>query len=366
MKSQSVSDYKGTKIFYKHVQSNGDNMLYHFTVVICNSKNEYLLGDISLPDDNRRLTFIGFDIEGIDLYEIEDINALIVSTVHDTVGIEICDLALIERFYSPKPRITHAIFTASISTGTPTRIFYNKLYWEKLSDIDPELLDIYGLQVITKLGECSYCQFINKKKEQLDVFFKNFFDLQEQNLSILEALADGETINTATYSLALKQELIHLRASFIENDKLKKNITIQNYLKLYGRDDLAVEVDEFLDINVRDGLSLRKMIKETVDKYIAHYDNPTADSKEIYSYCLFLFAYDSPLSIKKVIPYIQGFVMYLCTEMWYDAGELGVKMSERTDEARQILRQQREGIKNLLKQAIEIRSAQYNSNTTTD
>lgn len=58
--------------------------------------------------------------------------------------------------------------------------------------------------------------------------------------------------------------------------------------------------------------------------------------------------------------------MYLCTEMWYDAGELGVKMSERTDEARQILRQQREGIKNLLKQAIEIRSAQYNSNTTTD
>ena len=76
--------------------------------------------------------------------------------------------------------------------------------------------------------------------------------------------------------------------------------------------------------------------------------------------------YDSPLSIKKFIPFVQEFMMYLCTEMWYDAGELGVKKSERTDEARQILRQQREGIKNLLKQAIEIRSAQYNSNTTTD
>ena len=184
--------------------------------------------------------------------------------------------------------------------------------------------------------------------------------MQEQNLSILDVIGE-ETISPATYNLALNQELIHLRASFIENDKLKKNITIQNYLKLYGRNDLAEEIDSFLGINVRDGLPLRKLIKETVDKYIAHYDSPTEESKEIYSYCRFLFAQESPLSLQEFIPYIQGFVMYLCTEMWYDAGELGVSMSDRTNEARQILRQQREGIKLLIMHAIEIRSAQYSN-----
>lgn len=335
-------------------------MLYHFSVVLQNSKNEYLLGEIKTPDSRDFLTFIGFDIEGIDLYDCEDINALIASVVLDTVGIEIDNLVLFERFSSSNPRITHAIFTASISSGTPTKSFYNKLYWKKIFDIDYELLDVFGLQVMTKLSECTYCHFIHQREEQLDTFFENFFNMQEQNLSILDVIGE-ETISPATYNLALNQELIHLRASFIENDKLKKNITIQNYLKLYGRSDLAEEIDSFLGINVRDGLPLRKLIKETVDKYIAHYDSPTEESKEIYSYCRFLFAQESPLSLQEFIPYIHGFVMYLCTEMWYDAGELGVSMSDRTNEARQILRQQREGIKLLIMHAIEIRSAQYSN-----
>lgn len=335
-------------------------MLYHFSVILHNSKNEYLLGEIKTSDDHRFMTFIGFDIEGIDLYDSEDINALIASVVLDTVGIKICDLVLLERFSFSNPRITHAIFTASIDSGTPTKLFYNKLCWKKLSDIDYEQLDFYGLQVMTKLGECTYCHFIHQREEQLDAFFENFFNMQEQNLSILEVIGEGETISPATYDLALNQELIHLRASFIENNNLKKNITIQNYLKLYERNDLAEEVESFLEMSVRDGLSLRKLIKETVDKYIAHYDNPTDDSKEIYSYCRFLFAQEGPLSLQEFIPYIQGFVMYLCTEMWYDAGELGVSMSDRRDEARQILRQQREGIKKLIMHAIDVRSAEYN------
>ena len=53
-------------------------------------------------------------------------------------------------------------------------------------------------------------------------------------------------------------------------------ITVQNYLRLYGRYDLAQEVDAFLDIIVKPGLSFRRLIKETVDKFIAHYDKPTA------------------------------------------------------------------------------------------
>ena len=147
-------------------------MLYHFSVVLQNSKNEYRLGEIKTPDSRDFLTFIGFDFEGIDLYDCEDINALIASVVLDTVGIEIDNLVLFERFSSSNPRITHAIFTASISSGTPTKSFYNKLYWKQLSDIDYELLDVFGLQVMTKLSECTYCHFIHQREEQLDTFLK--------------------------------------------------------------------------------------------------------------------------------------------------------------------------------------------------
>ena len=148
------------------------------------------------------MTFIGFDIEGIDLYDCEDINALIASVVLDTVGIEIDNLVLFERFSSSNPRITHAIFTASISSGTPTKSFYNKLYWKKISDIDYELLDVFGLQVMTKLSECTYCHFIHQREEQLDTFFENFFNMQEHNLSILDVIGE-ETISPATYNLGV-------------------------------------------------------------------------------------------------------------------------------------------------------------------
>ena len=108
--------------------------------------------------------------------------------------------------------------------------------------------------------------------------------------------------------------------------------------------------------------SYKKMDKPyNTDNLRIQDDSPTEESKEIYSYCRFLFAQESPLSLQEFIPYIQGFVMYLCTEMWYDAGELDVSMSDRTNEARQILRQQREGIKLLIMHAIEIRSAQYSN-----
>ena len=206
--------------------------------------------------------------------------------------------------------------------------------------------------MVTKLSECLYCHYIANNKEQLDDFFENFFAKQEESLSVLEAV-EGEELNPPVYEIALKQELVYLRASFIENEKLKKNITVQNYLRLYGRYDLAQEVDAFLDIIVKPGLSLRRLIKETVDKFIAHYDKPTDESKSIYDYCLRLFSQKSPLALQRLIPLIQGFVMWLCTEMWYDAGELGVSMSDRNDETRELFVQQRKSIIASFSSAVE-------------
>ena len=77
----------------------------------------------------------------------------------------------------------------------------------------------------------------------------------------------------------------------IESETLKKNITVQNYLRLYNRDDLAEELDGLLQIEIKPSLSLKKMIKESVDKYIAHYDKPTQRSNEIYTICKELFSF---------------------------------------------------------------------------
>ena len=71
------------------------------------------------------------------------------------------------------------------------------------------------------------------------------------------------------------------------------------------------------------------MIKESVDKYIAHYDKPTQKSDEIYTICKAFFAENGKFPLQEFMRYLDGFIMSLFTEMWYDAGELGIKISER-------------------------------------
>lgn len=103
-------------------------------------------------------------------------------------------------------------------------------------------LNLYGIQVVRKLNECKYCYYIHDSKEDLDKFFGNFFSRQEEYIQTLEAIGTNN-INDVDY-------------------------------------------------------------KESVDKYIAHYDKP----------------------MQEFMRYLDVFIMSLFTEMWYDAGELGIKI----------------------------------------
>ena len=47
--------------------------------------------------------------------------------------------------------------------------------------------------------------------------------------------------------------------------------------------DLAEKIDQLLQLKVKENLTLRELIKVTVDKFIAHYDNPSEKDKEIYA-----------------------------------------------------------------------------------
>lgn len=312
--------------------------MIRFSLVINNQKNEYLICERQLSDTKMGgFEFVGGEIAIETLPSFEWLKNQMEDIVYQKISVEIDNIQKYELYWRDEsPLWIHAIFTATIKSGNPQKGVYTKLLWLPVDKINVQALNEYGVQVFRKINECNYCHFINDKKSQLDDFFESFFAKEEENLALLEAV---ETVNedSPVYILAFKQELIHLRAFLIESTNLKKNITVQNYFRLYNRDDLAKRIDALLLIEVKEDLSLREMIKESVDKYIAHYDKPSAESHDIYKYCVSIFSVSGRLPLKELIRLLDGYIMALITEMWYDAGELGISMSERSIEQRNII-----------------------------
>ncbi|MEN3005450.1 hypothetical protein [Dehalobacterium formicoaceticum] len=311
--------------------------MIRFSLVIQNQKNEFFICECPSPDiETRRFEFLGGEIETDTLPPFGWFIQKIIDIVDEKVAVVIDDIQKYEMYWRDEPLWVHAIFTATIKSRNPQKKYYRKLLWLPINKIDIDTLNTYGLQVYRKIDECSYCRYIRDRQGELDEFFNTYFSKEEENLAILETL-EAANEESPVYMLAFKQELIHLRASLIENAKLKNNITVQNYFRLYGRDDLAEKIDTLLQIEVRTNLSLRDMIKESVDKHIAHYDKPSDTSEDIYNYCKSIFSANGKLPLKKFITFIDGYIMGLISEMWYDAGELGVSMSDRCPEQRQII-----------------------------
>ncbi len=309
--------------------------MIRFSLVIQNNEGEFLLCETNDACHNKH-EFPGGEFDTDDLPPFD----IFIENIHNTIladlAIELCDLQRLEMFFREEPFFVHTIFSAKIFSGQPKAVKYKKVYWSSVDDIYKTLLNIYGLQVMQKISECGYCHFLRQRREKINGFFENYFSKSEENLAILNTLKKAKK-NNSLYLLAFKQEMVHLRASLIESAKLKKNITIQNYLRLYGRADLAEQVEQLLQIKVNGELSLKEMIKTTVDKFIVHYDDPSKNDKEIYDFCVSLFAFDGKLPLQKFVCALNGYIMSLITLMWYDAGELGVPMSERRPEHQDVI-----------------------------
>lgn len=311
--------------------------MIRFSLIIQNHKNEYLICE--RPSSDKEIgnyEFLGGELDLTTLPDFKWFTQQIKIIIYDRIGVKIGEMQKIEMYWRDEPLWAHTIFAAKIVSGNPQKNFYTKLKWLPISKIPIESSNYYGLQVFRKLDECTYCHFIRNRQDELDRFFENFFTRQEENLSVLQTLEDADT-GSAQYILVFKQEMIHLRASLIENTKLKKNITVQNYFMLYGRPDLAEKINTLLCAEVRSGLSLKELVKESVDKYIAHYDEPSSENKNIYNYCLSIFSATGKLPLNRFIPLLDGYIIALITEMWYDAGELGISMSNRCPEDRKVI-----------------------------
>lgn len=328
--------------------------MIRFSLVIQNNKDEFLICEC--PSSNANLDgfeFLGGEILTDTLPPFDWLMRQIKSITYEKIAVEIDEIQKLEMYWKDDPLWIHAIFVAKIKSGNPQKKYYKKLLWQPFNEINIDTLNLYGIQVYRKIDECSYCQYIHRKHSELDKYFKNFFDREEENLAVLRTV-EASKEDDSTYLLAFKQEMIHLRASLIENSKLKKNITVQNYFRLYGRNDLAERMDALLQIQVRADLTLKEMIKESVDKYIAHYDEPSPHSDGIYKYCLGIFSFNGKLPLKDFIPLIDNYIMALITEMWYDAGELGISMSDRCIEDRRAIIEQGENCANELYEALNV------------
>lgn len=310
--------------------------MIRFSLVIENEKNEFLICKARDTEGNHKYEFPGGEIDTDILPPFDGFLNTIQQRILEDVSIEIVDIERLEMYYRERPFFVHTIFTAKIRSGNPQPIKYSKVRWASVEDIDSVPLNVYGLHVIQKISECGYCHFLRQRKAEIDKFFDDYFSRAEENRAVLEALDESKQ-NDAIYMLAFKQEMVHLRASLIEKSTLKKNITIQNYFQLYGRTDLAQKVDSLLQTNVTASLTLKEMIKTTVDKFIAHYDNPSENDRAIYDYCYSLFSFSGKLPLRRFVDLLNGYIMSLVTQMWYDAGELGVLMSDRRPEAQAVI-----------------------------
>lgn len=77
-------------------------------------------------------------------------------------------------------------------------------------------------------------------------------------------------IDVITY---LDMIIVQLRAMCIENERYKKNYTVQNLLRIVGEESLAHRIDKMLNEEIFDGMNVRTGLKILADEFICHYDN---------------------------------------------------------------------------------------------
>lgn len=106
--------------------------------------------------------------------------------------------------------------------------------------------------------------------------FFSYFNLLKARTEKLDSMERG----TLDYDTYRDMCLVMLRGILVENQQLKHNYTIQNFLRLYQREDLICKIEEYLDTPINSRYTLKKAIKIVVDKYIAHNDSIIAYTEE--------------------------------------------------------------------------------------
>ena len=292
------------------------------SLVIQDKKGKYLL-----LHKNDSIEFPGFSCEGAMRAEESEEYQMIISEIQKCLGVKVANLKLIETFFDDSIPWCHYIYRAEISSGNPQKGYYNGIYWKLLSEMSSDGMNMYARQVLQKISECAYCRKICDKKSDIDTFIQNYMS-HDAGVLVSEILESDAGENEDVFKMAIRYYFSHLRAWLVESPNLKKNLTIQNFLNLYERPDLVAEVDTFLNLNVTEEWVMKKLIRDFVDKNVAHYDQVTEDTERVERFCETIFAKNGKYPLNKFVLDVEAYMMSLIMEIWYYAGEMGTMISE--------------------------------------
>ncbi len=298
------------------------------SVIIQDKKGRYLIAEKAGVEEEP-IEFPSFSCKDAKLPEGDEGIKLVTEGIKEVIGIEIENPKLIETFFDDEYPFYHYIFRVEKYSGSPVKGYYDRIYWQKLDEIKCEGMSWIALQVYQKVSECAYCLKICDKKPEIDIFIQEYMS-HDAGRMVSEILDSPASDNKDAYNMALRYYFSHLRAWLVESPNLKKNRTIQNFLIMYERQDLLDEVNAVLDLQVKESWTVRTLIRDFVDKNIAHYDQMKMETEQIISFCEQIFSKEGRYPLIEFVQDIEFYMMSLVLECWYYAGEMGSMISETT------------------------------------
>lgn len=108
-------------------------------------------------------------------------------------------------------------------------------------------------------------------------FIKQFtfnIDMLNYRLNRMWEIDTMQKDNQQEYLMVFDATIVLFRAMFLENGSHKKNYTFQNFFRLTGRDEVAGQIDSFLNSPFTSycDKSIRDVLKFIADKFVCHVD----------------------------------------------------------------------------------------------
>lgn len=224
---------------------------------------------------------------------------------------------------------------------------FDGIKWYSICDLKNVEVWDYDKVVKDKVATCDYCKYRFNNKDKIHEFDKNFNNKLQEMIQLCETLEENRG-NKNVENLVYKNYLSHLRAMYIESNRkeLRKNITLQNYLRVNRYTDISEWIDELFNAEVADNITFRMVIRETVDKYIAHYDMPDEKSEELRYLCKNIIGINGRMPLLKFMKALLSCTFVCLLIIGYVSGEFVPTMDY-------VFEEDKNALKDILREQIE-------------
>lgn len=145
------------------------------------------------------------------------------------------------------------------------------LGWQKNNPFMPDIKTADDFRKYIKQGGFGLIE------KQIETIFRERLEGLKEKIIKLKSIGDSDKLVS---NIIISSILVDTRALFLENERYKRNATLQNVYRARKMDSKAEDIDKIFDEKVFCELSLKEMVKEYVDKRIVHIDWLWSDEEE--------------------------------------------------------------------------------------